>query len=163
MTSEEAQHFQEQLTTLNCVLDSELVELTPGNFAVQIEYLNGLSEVTPSAVVDAYAKLLQIKAKYFGEVNLYAVPGANGEPVNCDRMDWVNWQRAGGPKRTMQTIREFGDIKGIVWFCGVSNTLDGTPKFWEVGFLDPKNRPIWKGSMFETREMAVAYIENYNR
>ncbi len=44
----------------------------------------------------------------------------------------------------------------------VSNTLDGPPKFWEVGFLDTEDHSVWQGSMFETRDIAVNYIQNYN-
>jgi hypothetical protein len=161
MTSEQAQHVKEQAVRLTCVADAELVEVQSDDFAVRIELLDGSHELTSTVVVDAYTKIQRIKATYLGDTLRFAVPGQNGEAVACDRETWRNWQNASGAKQTMEAIQDFGEAKGTVWFCGVSDTLDGPPRFWEAGFLDSKDKPIWPGEVFETRELAINYIKTY--
>src|SRR5260221_12809601 len=125
MTSEQAQLVKEQAVRLTCVADAELVEIQKDDFAVRIELLDGSHELTSTVVVDAYAKIQRIKATHLGDTLRFAVLGQNGKAVPCDRETWRNWQNAGGPKQTMKVIQNFGDAKGAVWFCGVSDTLDG--------------------------------------
>ena len=74
--------------------------------------------------------------------------------------EWIG--RDFGYQRSEKQVQCSPTIKAIKYFCGMTNELDGPPKFWRVNFIDSKTDQQYGGDIaFATSEQVDEFIRRY--